>query len=108
MRRGAGAIVVMALLCAADGAAHADEIGSLSTQLRDSRDYKVRLSAALSLAHKRELRAVAAMTWALQNDSEATVRSVAALALADMLDETQPASVRDLAVGALERAASGD
>lgn len=98
----AGALL---LLCAT---AHADAVSTRATQLRTSSEYKVRLSAALWLGKKKDARSIRAMTHALKNDSERTVRSVVALQLGNLIDESTNTRVRDDAIDALEHAAKKD
>jgi hypothetical protein len=90
------------------GAAHADQVSTRADQLRSADEYKVRLSAALWLSSQNDERAVAALTFALDHDRERTVRSVAAISLGKLVDESVPLRVRDRAITALERAAVGD
>jgi hypothetical protein len=85
-----------------------DAVGARAKQLRESGEYKVRLSAALWLGKKRDKRAVAAIAYALKNDRERTVRSVAALSLGKLIDESLPAKVRDRAIDVLEHSAKND
>jgi hypothetical protein len=88
--------------------AKADSVGKRAAQLRTSSDYKVRLSAALWLGKKKEAGAVRALTHALRNDSEKTVRAIAAVSIGKLLDDTLPARVRDDAIDALDHAAQND
>jgi len=88
--------------------AWADAVDTRANQLRESGEYKVRLSAVLWLGKKHDARAVAAMAYALRHDNERTVRSVAALSLGKLIDESMPAKVRDDAIDALEHAAKKD
>ena len=88
--------------------AYADGVSSRATQLRSSSEYKVRLSAALWLGKKHDSRAISALTYAVRNDSESTVRSVAALSLSKLIDETVPKDTRDKAIDALAHVAKND
>lgn len=88
--------------------AHADAIDDRAEQLTGPSPYKVRLSAALWLAKKKNDRAVLALSQALSADSEYTVREVAASALGNLVTQRTDATARDRAVAALERASSSD
>jgi HEAT repeat protein len=95
---------VVAMLAAT---ARADKVDDLSRQLRSDPDYKVRLSAALNLGKLRDRRGADALVDALR-DSDRTVRSVAAAALAKVLDKSVPPDDIARAVDALDRAAKTD
>lgn len=97
---------VMCLLCVQS--AHADKIDVQVKQLGSGDSYKLRLSAALSLAKTHDQRAIAAMVRALRRDRASTVRQVAALSLGKMIDSSTRASLRDQAIAGLERAAKRD
>lgn len=88
--------------------AYADLIDVRTRQLKRANDYKVRLSAVLWLAKQDDDRSIAALTDALESDSEKAVRRVAAKALGTLVGARTNARVRDRAVSALERAARGD
>ena len=88
--------------------AAANTVGRQATQLTDSRSYKTRLSAALSLSKTRDPRAIEAMIHALTNDSGTTIRRVAALSLSKMLDGAVSATLRVRALDALEQASKKD
>lgn len=104
--RVAAAAAVLLLLAPA---ARADKIDDSSNQLRASRDYKVRLSAALFLAKQQgDGRAVKALARALMVDGETTVRRVAALSLGTLLTPALPADARRAGLKALERSAETD
>ncbi|HEU5054945.1 MAG TPA: HEAT repeat domain-containing protein, partial [Kofleriaceae bacterium] len=80
-----------------------------ANQLRGSRDYKIRLSAALHLAKQQgDRRAVKALGRALMLDSESTVRRVAALSLGALLTPGLPEDARKLGLKALEQSAQTD
>lgn len=87
--------------------ARADDIDRHAREL-DGGSYKVRLSAALWLAKKKDPRAVEALTRALEKDSEATVRLVAAKALRNLLSPRIPADVRSRAFEVLQQAKTHD
>jgi len=87
----------------------ADKIDDSSSQLRGSRDYKIRLSAALYLAKQQgDRRAVKALARALMVDSESTVRRVAALSLGTLLTPGLPEDARKVGLKALERSSETD
>ena len=88
--------------------AHADDVDDRVKQLTGSRDYKLRLTAALWLAKKQDPRAITALIHALGNDAEATVRQVAARSLGTLVDSATAKSLRRRAIDVLERAAKQD
>jgi hypothetical protein len=88
--------------------AAADTIASNVAQLEHGPTYKVRLAAALALSKSRGARAILALANALDNDEDATVRRVSALALQNMIDARTPDDARVLGIDALERASSLD
>lgn len=91
----------------AAGLARADTIESNIRQLGES-SYKLRLSAALALGKSHDPRAVIALADLLDRDEEATIRRVAALALGKMIDaQTAPDAIA-LAAEALDTAATTD
>jgi hypothetical protein len=101
----AAAVVLLALA----PSVAADKIDDSSTQLRSSRDYKIRLSAALFLAKQQgERRAVKALARALLVDSESTVRRVAALSLGTLLTPGLAKDARDAGLKALEQSSQTD
>ena len=53
-------VFAVAMLCALAGAARADNVDTLMRDLKSGSDYKVRLSAALSLAKLNNKRAIPA------------------------------------------------
>jgi hypothetical protein len=101
--------VVAALLAALAAPALADKVDDSSSQLRGSRDYKIRLSAALYLAKQQgDRRAVKALARALLVDSESTVRRVAALSLGTLLTPGLPEDARRVGLRSLEQSAQTD
>lgn len=103
------AAVAVAVLAALAGPAAADKIDDSSSQLRSSRDYKIRLSAALYLAKQQgDRRAVKALARALLVDSESTVRRVAALSLGTLLTPGLPEDARKVGLKALEQSSASD
>jgi hypothetical protein len=89
------------------GAAIADTIDQSVKEL-GSDSQKVRLAAALALSKSKDPRAVLAVSGALNDDRDATVRRVSALALAKMIDASTAEDAKQLALAALERAARSD
>ncbi len=96
------------IIAATPNEAHADGVSIRAKQLRSHSSYKVRLNAALWLGKQSDGRAVSAMAYALGHDDVATVRTVAAVALGNMIDESTPASARDDGIDALARARTKD
>lgn len=79
--------VALALLAALAAPARADKVDDLIRDLKTGGDYKVRLSAALSLAKLGNKRAIPAFVIAL-SDKDKTVRGAAAVALGKLVDAT--------------------
>ncbi|HEX5057701.1 MAG TPA: HEAT repeat domain-containing protein [Kofleriaceae bacterium] len=73
-----------------------------------SKSQKVRLAAALGLSKSKDARAVLAVSGALTNDADPTIRRVSALALEKMVDASTAEDARELALDALEKAARSD
>lgn len=106
MRR---AWVTFALLCVVNvPLAHADRLGMQAAQLRHSRNYKIRLSAVVSLARTRNSRAIEAISYALIKDPSRTIRRVAALSLGKMIDGSVKRRVRKRGIKALKYAVIND
>jgi hypothetical protein len=101
------ALVPMTYLALWQPVAWADRIDSLIGQLLGSSDYKVRLSAALTLAKAADGRTVVAFVKAL-GDEDKTVRGVAAAALGRQVTCDSRATDRAGALGALKRVATKD
>ena len=98
-------VLSLCVLLAWPQVSHADRIGMQTRQLRHpATPYKLRLSAALSLAKSRDRRAISAMIFALRKDRQATVRRVAALSLTKMIDGSVRRRLRNKAIKALEAA----
>jgi len=103
------ALVAIALaLVAGSGTAGADNVDNLIGQLKGGTDYKVRLSAALSLAKLGDTRAIRPFSDALLRDGDKTVRGAAAVGLAKLVDGTTSRSDRKYAIDALVKASNGD
>jgi len=101
-------LFLAAMVALAPADARADAVDVDVKHLRTSGDYKLRLSSALNLSRLKDARAVDAMSWAMEKDSQVTIRRVAALSLSRMIDETLALPVRQRAMRALKRAATGD
>lgn len=99
------ATCLLVLLAASD--ARADKIDRLSSQLKSASSYKVRLSAALALSKLSDPRAIPALLVGL-NDSEKTVRGVAAAGLAKVVDAQTSSGRRSQVLAALDRVRSKD
>jgi hypothetical protein len=101
------ALAVVAALLLWVRIASADTIDTNIRQMTDA-SYKVRLAAALALSKSRDPRAVIALADALLRDDASTIRRVAALALAKMLDASTADDARELGLDAIAAAASRD
>jgi hypothetical protein len=99
--------VLAACLLLSSGLAHADQIDQNVKALR-AKSSKVRLAATLSLSKSKDARAVLAVSGALNDDSDPTIRRVSALALEKMLDYRTAEDAKALAFDALEKAARTD
>ncbi|NVB80250.1 MAG: HEAT repeat domain-containing protein [Kofleriaceae bacterium] len=106
MSRALAVITACLLLCA--HSARADQIDQNVKELSTARASKVRLAATLSLSKSKDPRAVLAVSGALNNDDDPTIRRVSALALEKMVDARTADDARELALDALERAARSD
>jgi hypothetical protein len=89
------------------GAARADQVDRLVDQLQSSKEYKVRLSAALNLAKLGDRRAIPVFIQALE-DPDKTVRGVAAAGLGKLVNASTPGDVRSRVLAALRQTASAD
>jgi len=95
------------VLCSARS--YADSIDQNVRELSvNGKSYKVRLAAALALSKSKDARAVLAVADALDQDEDATVRRVAAIALEKMIDGETPKDALSLSITALEKAAKTD
>jgi hypothetical protein len=92
------------LLCRTAGA---DTIDTSVKELH-AKSQKVRLAATLALSKSKDARAVIAVSGALSDDADPTIRRVSALALEKMVDENTADDARELAFSALEEAAKKD
>lgn len=102
------ALAVIACLLLCSRAARADQIDLSVRELSVGSSSKVRLAAALALSKSKDARAVLAVSGALSNDADPTIRRVAALALEKMIDATIADDARELAFNALDKAAASD
>jgi hypothetical protein len=93
-------VLAVALLVALVAPARADKVDDLMRDLKTGGDYKVRLSAALSLAKLGDKRAISAFQVAL-GDKDKTVRGASAVALGKLVDATTAPAKRDQIVKAL-------
>jgi hypothetical protein len=92
----------------ASDAGSPDSIDDGIEELERSGDYKVRLSAAVRLAKTSDPRATAAMVRVLEGESSKTMRRLAALSLATMVDGDTPAALRTEVERVLAHAAATD
>jgi hypothetical protein len=90
-----------ALLAVVAGPARADKVDVLVRELKTGGDYKIRLSAALSLAKLGDKRAIPAFVVAL-SDKDKTVRGAAAVALGKLIDSRTSATQKKQVARALE------
>src|SRR4051812_588781 len=103
----AAAVLTACLLLLSASSARADQIDQNVKELT-AKSSKVRLAATLSLSKSKDARAVLGVSSALENDSDATVRRVAALALEKMVDHQTAEDAKALAFDALDKAATTD
>jgi hypothetical protein len=97
----------LALMLLAASVACADRVDELMGKLRADADYKVRLSAALSLGKLADPRAIPALADGLA-DPDKSVRLVAAGALGKLVDASVPVGIRNRSIAALEAALRGE
>jgi hypothetical protein len=90
--------------------ARADNVGELIHQLGDDPSDKVRLSAALNLTKLGDARVsvILALTKALGNDTEESVRGASAVGLGKLVTNKTDPKVRKVAVAALTQANQSD
>jgi hypothetical protein len=101
------AVVTAWLLLGGAARADTDTIDTNIHQMADS-SYKVRLAAVLALSKSHDARAVVSIAGALRKDNEPAIRRVAALALGKMIDIRTAEDAREIGLGALAEAATGD
>ncbi|MCE9579490.1 MAG: HEAT repeat domain-containing protein [Deltaproteobacteria bacterium] len=107
LARATSVALVVALLVIRATTAWADNVTELAKQLENGSDYKVRLSAALSLSKLGDQRAVPAFIAAL-DDSDKTVRGAAAVGLSKLINAKTKEKLRKQAIDALTRVAKSD
>ena len=107
MSRAPAVLTACLLLSVLLRAAAADPIDT-SVREMQSKSQKVRLAATLALSKSKDARAVLAVSGALTNDDDPTIRRVSALALEKMIDDGTAEDARALAFDALDRAARSD
>jgi len=102
------ALTALIVVLGARGIAAADNVDKLVNDLGSSSDYKVRLSAAASLAKLGDDRAVPAFIRALTRDSEKTVRGAAAVGLGKVVSSATDEELVAAASVALAKASKSD
>lgn len=101
------AIPVLVLLLLLQGSAHADNVDRFIKQLTTSKDSKVRVTAVTGLASLGGDRAIRAVIRALR-DRDKSVRGVAAVSLAKLVDHETEAKLRKDVLRALTTVAQRD
>src|SRR5687767_10207557 len=101
-------LTVLVALGLGAGTAAADNVDKLIKDLGTSSDYKVRLSAAASLAKLGDERAIPAFIKALGKDKEKTVRGAAAVGLGKVVTSDTEEDLLIDAKAALETASKKD
>ena len=102
------ALAALIVLLGSRGLAAADNVDKLVKDLGTSSDYKVRLSAAASLAKLGDARAIPAFIKALGKDNEKTVRGAAAVGLGKVVTSSTDADQMEKAIAALDKASKSD
>jgi len=106
-RIGAACLALVAVLVLRTAPARADNVDTLIGQLASGSDYKVRLSAAISLGKLSDQRAVQAFIDALGDDDK-NVRGAAAIGLSKVVtSKTKPALIKK-AIAALTDTSKSD
>jgi flagellar hook-length control protein FliK len=90
------------------GNAWADKIDDQVKDLRSGNSYKVRLSAVLALSKAFDPRAIKALTGALDSDSDASIRRIAALGLGRVVEASSETDAKNGALAALDHASKHD
>ena len=90
------------------GNAWADKIDDQVKDLRSGNSYKVRLSAVLALSKAFDGRAIKALTGALDSDSDASIRRIAALGLGRIVEKSSETDAKNGALAALDHASKSD
>jgi hypothetical protein len=101
------AVLTACLLLLAGRIARADQIDQ-NVKETHAKSSKVRFAATLALSKSKDARAVLAVSAALENDDDPTVRRVAALALEKMIEQSTADDAKSLAFDALEKAKDTD
>ncbi len=107
MKKFIAIFAVCLLLVVRGNLVFADRVDDLTAQLKSSKDYKVRLSAALALAKIRDPRSIPAYIGALR-DPDKTVRGVAAASLAKVVDASVDKKRRIQVLAALKQTMEND
>ncbi|HET9623127.1 MAG TPA: HEAT repeat domain-containing protein [Kofleriaceae bacterium] len=100
-------IALSAVTIAQVSPARADNVDDLKKQANDSSD-KVRLSAAINLTKTGDPRAILILAGLLGKDASDRVRGAAAAGLGTLVSDQTTKSYKNIAVGALKRAAESD
>lgn len=98
-------LCVVALLLG--GSARADVVDDKIVELKTSPDYKIRVSAGLTLSKVRDQRAVKPFILALK-DLDKTVRGVCAAGLGKIVNASTTAELRKASLAKLKKAADED
>src|SRR5262249_3491580 len=106
-RLGIACLALIAVLAARAAPARADNVDTLINQLAKGSDYKVRLSAALSLSKLGDQPAVPAFIDA-RGDDDKTVRGAAAVGLSKVVNAQTKPALRKKAIAALDDVAKND
>lgn len=101
------AVTTACLLIVAAVPARADSIDNSVNEL-SAKQPKVRTAAVLALSKSKDPRAVLGVSNSVTNDADATIRRIAVLSLAKMIDAKTAADARVLAFASLDRAAQSD
>lgn len=100
-------LTALVLVALGSSTARAQAVDKLAREL-ESDSERVRLSAALNLTKLGDPKAILPLAKALGNDSDAKVRSAAAVGLGKLVAVSKNKSVNNLAINALKRAADND
>jgi hypothetical protein len=101
------AFAALVLITLGSSTARAQAVDKLAKDLEADSE-RVRLSAALNLTKLGDPKAILPLAKALGNDSDAKVRSAAAVGLGKLVAGSTNKSVNNLAITALKKAASSD
>jgi hypothetical protein len=103
----AAALLLACWIVLGASSARAQAVDKLAKDL-ESDSARVRLSAALNLTKLGDPRGILPLAKTLGNDSDAKVRSAAAVGLGKLVPASKSKSVNGLAINALKKAASND